>query len=43
MVLGYFTYKIHYYSFHASDIVFYISFLINFFPHWSRGLTAFFP
>ena len=33
MVLGYFSYKIHYYSFHTRDM-FHISFLINLCPHW---------
>jgi hypothetical protein len=42
MVLGYFSYKIHYYSFHTRDM-FHISFLINFCSHWKVRLYRFLP
>jgi len=42
MVSGYFSYKIHYYSFHTRDM-FHISFLINFCHIGSWDYTAFPP
>jgi hypothetical protein len=43
MVLGHLSDKFNYYSFHTGDIMYFVSFLLNFCLQWSRGFTAFYP
>jgi hypothetical protein len=41
MVLGHLSHKIHYYSFDTGDMMFFISFFLNFFLQWCRGSPPF--